>query len=713
MSDNAHPGVRSLLAKFENGQSPITSPPSRGRSPVGSDTPGSARQLSKVRASFVTVEGAIQSSPGSPLRKTSGRSDSPGIFGPKINAEEIESRRQNNVISPTPGGHGKSYTGILDGVVDEVQPEKATIVAKERKVSDSQQTIASTDSAAPPEAAPAKKEAPAFSASTITDEKAKTGPKTVTKRPSNVHTAKQNTAAKPTTHTTSSTSSRTTANNGTAKPPSAREVAKERANALAHKPSRPSLNPATKTTRATRGATPSADAHKPSTGSTANKARSKSPTRPVRLPSSMTAQTQSSNAKHGSAGPATGRAEKPAATLTRKPSTLKSAAGPTGAVRRQPSRPSLPAQTAPERPSSRVSEIGAKPVNESFIARMMRPTASSASKTHDKTDMKPPSKPAASKAPRPSMGRPSDRNVPQAKTKPAASKSQSEKSQPASKEGPLKKEEVKALQQKEESDKENIEEVAAAIPGETSVAETNDTIIEEPEPEVSAEAVVEDVAEKPVGPILTEAKPETSPEPIVEPTEPSVGPATTESAVEVSTEPVVTKAPEASDHQEETTEDVEVPVEIPATEATEESREQEEEAPAVNAVNAVNAVEDVPETPIETNGEVQSSETQPEPEAHKEEILEAVVEPSEPVVAEDVTIPEEKQTPKAESELPEQTETPVFASIDDAPEITEDTSEAHPSEKIQEPKESIPVVESAAPAKSDTVDIDFASLALS
>jgi hypothetical protein len=277
----------------------------------------------------------------------------------------------------------------------------------------------------------------------------------------------------------------------------------------------------------------------------------------------------------------------------------------------------------------------------------------------------------------------------------------------------LKKEEVKALQQKEESDKENIEEVAAAIPGETSVAETNDTIIEEPEPEVSAEAVVEDVAEKPAEPILTEAKPETSPEPIVEPTEPSVGPATTESAVEVSTEPVVTKAPEASDHQEETTEDVEVPVEIPATEATEESREQEEEAPAVNAVNAVNAVEDVPETPIETNGEVQSSETQPEPEAHKEEILEAVVEPSEPVVAEDVTIPEEKQTPKAESELPEQTETPVFASIDDAPEITEDTSEAHPSEKIQEPKESIPVVESAAPAKSDTVDIDFASLALS
>jgi hypothetical protein len=272
----------------------------------------------------------------------------------------------------------------------------------------------------------------------------------------------------------------------------------------------------------------------------------------------------------------------------------------------------------------------------------------------------------------------------------------------------LKKEEVKAPRQKEESDKENIEDVAAAIPEEPSVTETNDAIIEEPEPEVSAEDVVEDVAEKPAESTVAEAELETSLESIVEPTEPSVEPAATEAAVEVSTEPVSTKAPEGSDHQEETTEDVEVPVEIPAIETTEELREQEEEAPAVNAV------EDVPaETPIETNGEEQSSVSQPEPEAPKEEILEAVVEPSEPVVAEDVTIPEEDQTLKAEPEVSQQTEAPASTSIDDAPEITEDTSEAHPSEKIQEPKESIPVVESAASAKSDTVDIDFANLALS
>ncbi|KAF3387546.1 hypothetical protein F1880_000645 [Penicillium rolfsii] len=711
MSDNAHPGVRSLLAKFENSQSPITSPPSRGRSPGGSDTPGSARQLSKVRASFVTVEGAIQSSPGSPLRKTSGRSDSPGIFGPKINADEIESRRQNNVVSPTPGGHGRPHTSTLDGVVDEAQVEKAAIVATERKVSDSQRTTASADSAAPPEATPAKKETSASSAPPSTVEKARTGSKTVSKRPSNVHTAKQNTTAKPTPHATTSTSSRTTTSNGTAKPTSAREVAKERANALAHKPSRPSLNPANKTTsRTTRGATPSADALKSSTGSTVNKAPSKSPTRPARLPSSTTAQTQSSNAKHGSASPASGRTEKPAATLTRKPSTLKSAVGPTGAVRRQSSRPSLPAQAAPERPSSRVSDIGAKPVNESFLARMMRPTASSASKTHEKTEVKPPTKPAASKPSRPSMGRPSDRGVAHAKAKPVALKPQSEKVQPASKESTLTKEENKVTQQKEESDKENVEEVTAVIPEGASVTETNNVIIEEPEPHVSAEANVADVPEKPTEPVIAEAEPETSLKSIVRPTEQSVEPTVTEAAGGVSSEPLATSAPEASHHQQETTKDIEVPIEIPAAETAKKSYKQEEEetAPAANIVEDVTA-----ETPIEINEEEQLHVSQPESEAPKEKIPENVVEPSEPIAAEDVTKTKEKPTLQPEPELPKHTETLVSASIDDAPEITEDMSSTQPSEKIQEPKESIPVVESAAPAKSDTVDIDFASLALS
>lgn len=704
MSDNnAHPGVRSLLAKFENSQSPITSPPSRGRSPVGSDTPGSTRPLSKVRASFVIVDGAIQSSPGSPLRKTSGRSDSPGIFGPKINAEEVESRRQNNVVSPTPGGHEKAHTSILDRVMGEGEPQKIATVTKERTISGNQETPALAEGGAAMEALPATKEKLASNAPTTADveassENAKGLLKTVTKRPSNVHTAKHATT-KPTPNTTASTSSRTANNNGSAKPTSAREVAKERANALAHKPSRPSLNPATKTTtRTTRGATPSADVHKTSTGN--NKPRSKSPTRPVRLPGSMTAQTQSSNAKHGSTGPATGRTEKPAATLTRKPSTLKSAAAPAGPVRRQPSRPSLPAQSGPERPSSRVSDTGTRPVNESFLARMMRPTASSASKTNEKTETKAHVKPTASKAPRPSMGRAVERGVTHTKAKPAALKPKNEKSQPISKEAPSKKAEVEIPHKNDESEKENIEEVGTRIPEEPSFTEAEDVIVEEPEPEVPSETAVEDVTEKPIEQPITEAEPEASPEPSEKPTEPTA----TEATVEDSEEPVATNAPETSAQEGSTSEDVEVSAEVSAPATTHESGEQENE-PDVKEVEKASA-----ETATEPNEEKLSSESHSEPEAPKEDISEAFDEPTEPIVA---TITEANETSKVEPSLPQQIETTASASVDDAPEITEDLNAVQPSEKIQEPKESIPVVESAAPAKSDMVDIDFASLALS
>lgn len=621
------------------------------------------------------------------MRKTSGQSDGQNIFGPRINAEEIESRRQNNVVSPTPGGHAKSQTGILDNVVDKVQFEDEAVMTKELKVSDNQET-------APANTAQAKKENPSSSATStantgVSTEKEKAAPKTVTKRASNVHTAKQNATNKSTNHTTTSASRTSTSSNGNAKPTSAREVAKERANNLGHKPSRPSLNPTTKpTTRVTRGAAPSGDAHKPTVGNTTTEPRAKSPTRPVRLPNSMTAQTQSSNAKHGSVAPTAGRTEKPATSLTRKPSSLKSAAAPTGAVRRQSSRPSLPHQPAPERPSSRVSDIGTKPVNESFLARMMRPTASSASKTHDKSEIKAPPKPTTSKAPRLSMGRASERGVAQAKTKPTAVKAQSEKSRPTSKEGSSLKDEVEVSQKKQESDKENIEEVAASISEEPSVTEANEAIIEEPEPEVHSHSIVEDSVEKPAESTKIEAVPEVSEE-TVKPIQPSVEP----TADEPSSGPVAASALETSNHQEGATQDVEVGADVSATPTTHKSQKHEE----------VSDAKDMEELPVETenknSGEKESSESQPEPEAPK-----------------DVTITEAKETPEVKSEnpeLPQHTETAKSVANDDTSEITEDVNVSQPLQKVEEPKESIPVAGSALPAKSDTVDIDFAGLALS
>ena len=59
MSGRSPSGVASLRARFEQSQESSTSPPSRGRSPAaGSVTSDNSRPISKVRISFVSVEGS-------------------------------------------------------------------------------------------------------------------------------------------------------------------------------------------------------------------------------------------------------------------------------------------------------------------------------------------------------------------------------------------------------------------------------------------------------------------------------------------------------------------------------------------------------------------------------------------------------------------------------------------------------------------------------
>ena len=182
--------------------------------------------------------------------------------------------------------------------------------------------------------------------------------------------------------------------------------------APAPKPSRASLRSSTALTAPTASAAakakaPATEAKKPATSKPAaaassskesattspggfKKPRPKSPTRPVRLPSHLTAPTASSAAKHGE--------EAAAQKVTRKPSTAtrpQPKAAP--AAKKQPSRASLaPSTSTTKRPESRASTQGG--AGEGFLARMMRPTASSASKTLDKS-ASPPPKSAAGKAP--------------------------------------------------------------------------------------------------------------------------------------------------------------------------------------------------------------------------------------------------------------------------------------------------------------------------
>ncbi|KAH7018345.1 uncharacterized protein B0I36DRAFT_335801 [Microdochium trichocladiopsis] len=154
----------------------------------------------------------------------------------------------------------------------------------------------------------------------------------------------------------------------------------------------------------------------PQSGNGFVKPKVKSPTRPVKLPAGLTSQTASSSSR---ANNTTGAvpAKQPAkrsrslapSTSSQRPASRISTAGAsdgTRTLRRQSSsinggRQSIGSIGPPPKPNPKDQVAPKKDyhVDESFLARMMRPTQSSASKTTDKAPVTPPRKPAASKAP--------------------------------------------------------------------------------------------------------------------------------------------------------------------------------------------------------------------------------------------------------------------------------------------------------------------------
>lgn len=119
------------------------------------------------------------------------------------------------------------------------------------------------------------------------------------------------------------------------------------------------------------------------------KPRPKSPTRPVKLPPSLTTHTTASGSRtrtSGSAPPPSHENSARSASRSKALGRSSSAAG-----RQRPSigpPPKLPAKDHP------VVKKDAK-VDESFLARMMRPTQASASKVNEKVPITPPRRPAA------------------------------------------------------------------------------------------------------------------------------------------------------------------------------------------------------------------------------------------------------------------------------------------------------------------------------
>ena len=164
-----------------------------------------------------------------------------------------------------------------------------------------------------------------------------------------------------------------------------KEAPKDKGKTTVERPSRPSVAPKAP---AAAPKPPSKPAKKPPSRSppSMTKPRPRSPTRPVRLPSSATAPTAASAAKLDAAPAATAKFR------DRVPSNSTS-------LRQKPARTSLPAVSKPaenakDKLKSRLSTASSKPLEGSFLDRMMRPTQSTSQKTHEKVEAKtPPKKP--------------------------------------------------------------------------------------------------------------------------------------------------------------------------------------------------------------------------------------------------------------------------------------------------------------------------------
>ncbi|RHZ51471.1 uncharacterized protein CDV56_103892 [Aspergillus thermomutatus] len=505
----AHPGVRSLLARFENNnQNSTASPPPRGRSPIGSDHAGTSRPLSKVRASFISVDRASQGSPVSGLRSPGSPID--GVAPPSrvrsFNSEDFEAVLKSSDSSSSPrNGLNAAEKPAAD------QPPKNASTETLNKAQTATQTSAGDVSQREKTMS-----APHTSTETAPAKPAHKPTKAITKRPSNVHIGKTNSATKsssaaaprspahprtPTSPAKPSTD-RTSRLAHSAKAAATKDDHTAPTRTAAHKPSRVSLNTTTKTaTRPVRASMPARESTKPATTDDRN-TRPKSPARPPRLPPSKTASSLSSTAK-GGAGPG----------LTRKPSTLKKAVNasqsrattPTAAsVRKQASRPSPPGHSGTDRPHSRASNASTKPVDDSFLARMMRPTASSASKVHDKVEIKSPpptSKPA--RAPRTVASRTDIRAARPPKEKTESEKNKRDKAHPASSVPPDSKKELQAAPVLKEACEEQDVKPEADVYDQAPKPVSED--VEKPveEPTASAEVEKESEEDASIEPVTT------------------------------------------------------------------------------------------------------------------------------------------------------------------------------------------------------------------
>lgn len=319
----------------------------------------------------------------------------------------------------------------------EKQPENST--AKDKVTPQTKSTQSSTSNPASTAdksatTAPSTKRSIPPKISTAKDSKAESSRKPPKSSPSKPTVGSPTTSRAPKTPSTPGSTKSTVKKTAKDSSGAAASAPSSKTDTSAHKTSRPSLASTTASSRARTSAANAAKLPSPKSKEIKSKDQSKggevttggfikpkpkSPTRPVRLPAAATASTTSSSAKTGgglSRSPSrVSVASKPTEGpgLARKNTTSKRERLPppsttNNSVRKSASRASLSLAgansttngTNKERPKSRVSiSTSGKAPDDSFLARMMRPTASSSQKTHESEIGRPKSRVSSGKTP--------------------------------------------------------------------------------------------------------------------------------------------------------------------------------------------------------------------------------------------------------------------------------------------------------------------------
>jgi hypothetical protein len=322
---------------------------------------------------------------------------------------------------------------------------------------------------------------------------------------------------------------------------------------------------------------------------------------------------------------------------------------------------------------------------------MMRPTASSANKFHEKTDTKPVSKTtSASKAPRQSIGgRVPERAASQSKPK-TTLRPQSEKSQAANK-APVR--DHQPPQKKQESEKENIVEPTPTSPKEpVTVEKTYVAAVEQPQ--AVAKPAEEVSAPIQTGKLIEEAT--STIEPLKKSAEVS------ESVIEAPLEPI------KSEGKDETEAEVEVPVELQPVAEAEAAIQAEVEASA-------GTIEPIPETGEEEKS-VETSATPGVADTTPAQADETVDEPKTSAPAEVEVAEQQNVASEPEFEAPSDSKVEVSEKDETIPakDITIPETSAEPEEQVAEKtaEEKPTEVRPATEAESSNVALDITTLAL-